>query len=362
MNEDIFRYKTRFITFVLLLGYAYMHVKLTGVFYKVELDKVVNFLAPMPFGQRLLVPLLANFIAYFLPIELEKLFFLIEWMFTSLLYLALLRLLQYEFSKRQSQVLSWLFLLLLPLTTVVNYRYTTDGPATFFFYYDTPTLFFLTMGLYLCLRSNWFYFIPLIFIATINRESSLLLVLIIPALYWKNLHLIYKQLIFAVIAYVLARWLVLSFLHGTPGVLLEWYFRSSHYTHFQVNLFWLLNLQHILLFMFCFAGLPLFWFAFYDYIPLQFRPLRYVLLLYFMALLMIGNFPEIRLFGEIVLLLYLPVCIALKRWLCNLQPIIPEVSSGVVYYMDRYVILVSLIVVMIFREPLNKWVIWLSHV
>jgi hypothetical protein len=338
-----------------------MHLKLTVLYYKVSLEQVAALAAPMPFGQRLLVPLLVHLSSYFLPVEVDKLFFLMEWLFVSLLYFTMLKLLQYEFSLRQSQVLSWLFLLLLPLNTVINYRFSSTGLATFFFSYDTPSLFFLALGFLLCLRSKWFYFIPLIFIATINRETSLLLVLMIPALHWKNLHGVYKQMVCALIVYLLARWLVLSFLHDTEGSLLEWYFRGADHTHFEVNLYWLLNEQNLLLFMFCFAGLPLFWFAFYDYIPLLFRPLRYIALLYFIALLAIGNFPEARLFSEIILLLYLPVCIALKRWICDLEPTTTEPSTGLIYYIDRYSVLATLFVCVVFRNPINQWVIWLSH-
>lgn len=361
MNEDLLRYKKRCITFILLLGYAFMHLKLTVLYFKVNLAQVAALAAPMPFGQRLLVPLLVHLGNYFLPIEVDKLFFLMEWLFASLLYFTMLKLLQYEFSLRQAQMLSWLFLLLLPLNTVINYRFSTTGLATFFFSYDTPSLFFLALGFLLCLHSKWRYFIPLIFIATINRETSLLLVLMIPALHWKNLHGVYKQIIGALIVYLLARWLVLSCLQGSEGSLLEWYFRGANHTHFEVNLYWLLNEQNLLLFMFCFAGLPLFWFAFYDYIPLLFRPLRYITLLYFIALLVVGNFPEARLFSEIILLLYLPVCIALKRWLCDLEPIIPELRTGLIYYLDRYIVLATLFVFVAFRNPINQWVICLSH-
>lgn len=361
MNEDFLRYKTRFITLTLLLGYAFMHVKLTGVYFKATFDKLANFSAPITFGQRLLIPLFAHVISYFTSLDLDKIYFLIEWIFISLFYFALLRLMQYEFTLRQAQLLSWLFLLLLPLMTVINYRFTTDGPATFFFYYDSPSLFFLTLGFLFCLRSHWLYFLPLLFVATINRESSLLLILFIPALHWNHLHAVYKQIILSLAVYVLARSLVLIFLHDSSGTLLEWYFKSSSDTHFKVNFQWLLNEQHIFLFIFCFAGLPFFWFAFYDYIPLLFRPLRYVALFYFIVLLVIGNFPEVRIFSEIVLMLYLPVCIALKSWINHRMPVSSEVTTGMLYYIDRYFVLATLALITAVHHSLNQWVIWLSR-
>jgi hypothetical protein len=361
MNEDFFRYKTRFITFVLLLGYAYMHVKLTGLHADTTLELLTNFSARLPFGQRILIPLLVSGLKYVLPIELDKLYFLMEWLFISLLYYALFQLLRLEFNERQAKLLSWIFLLLLPLVTVVNYRFSIMGEATFFYPYDTPSLLFMTLGFLFCIRSQWYYLIPLIFIATINRESSFLLILMIPALFWNKLHLVYKPMLASLIVYIGARALVLYFLGDVPGTLLEWYYHSSEHTHFEVNLLWLLNEHYILLFIFCFAGLPLFWFAFYDYIPIQFRPLRYVALLYFLMLLLVGNFFEVRIFGEILIVLYFPVCVALKRWLNDLPPINPAVNAGIIYYADRYAVLIVLSVVVIFRQFLNLWVIWLSH-
>lgn len=356
MNEYLFLYKKRFIAFILLLGYAYMHVKLTGMYSDNPFDKMTDFTVRLPFGQRLFVPLLVNFLKHFLPLDLPELYFLMEWLFIALFYFALLQLMQEEFNKQQAQVLSWLFLLLLPLVTVINYRFTTHGEATFFYSYDTPTLFFMTLGFLFCLRSQWFYFIPLVFIATVNRESSLLLVLMIPALHSGECRLIYKQILLSAVVYLLARWLVLHFLQGVPGELMEWcYFK---YTHFNINLYWLFNMQHIVLFAFCFAGLPLFWFTFYDYIPLKYRPLRYVALFYFLSLLLVGNFLEVRIFSEILILLYLPVCVGLSQWLYKPGSFITNTKSGVSYYVDRYAVLFILIMVAVFHQLINESVVW----
>lgn len=360
MNKDITRYKLHFVTFALLLSYAYIHTTLTGVYTEAPLTELIDFSVRFPYGQRLLVPALAHFLAYVLPLEIDQLFFLLEWLFVSLFYYALIKLLAYEFEPRQAQLLSWLFILLLPLITVINYRFNSDGDATFFYPCDSASLFFMATGFLFCLRAQWLYLIPWVFLATFNRESSILLVLLIPALYWRNLRLIFKPLLLAILAYFLARLLILTSLHGIPGQLMEWYFRRSSYTYFAVNLLWLFNEQHIFLFIFCFAGLPLLWFAFYDFIPLQYRPIRYISLFYFLGLLLVGNFMEARIFSEIIILLYLPVCVAIRCWLIAPIPSYIPVKSFV-YYLNRYSVLAILIVVLLFSATLNKVVIWLSH-
>lgn len=360
MNYDFFRYKTRLLTFALLLGYTYLHTKLTGIFIGTTLKSMVDFSVRLPFSQRLLTPVIAHFFSYFLPFSIDEIFFTIEWLFITLAYFALLRLLSMEFSSKQAQLLSWLFFLLLPLLSVVNYRYTIHGEATYFYPYDTPSLFFMTAGFGLCLHSRWIYFTSLLFIATVNRESSILLVLMIPALHWQTIRKVLIPLLVAMLTYVCTRLLIFTFIHDTPGHVMEWYPLASKHTYFDANLTWLFNQQHILLFLFCFAGLPLFWFAFYDHIPPRYRPLRFVILFYFLALLLVGNFPEVRLFTEITVLFYLPVCLATNRWLSDLPPYHTGVRN-LFYFVNRYAVLGVLALLVLFYQPLNSWVIWLSH-
>jgi hypothetical protein len=358
MNEDLFRYKTQFLTVVLLLGYAFLHTKLTGVDINTPLDDLINLSVPLPFSQRLFVPVLANFICRFLPIGVVNIFFLLEWLFISLSYFALLSLLRYEFEQRPAQLLAWLFILLLPLTTVVNYYYTIGGEVDIFYPWDSSTLFFMAFGFLLCLRAQWRYFIPLVFLATLNRETSILLVMMVPALNWQKRYAVIKPMIFSMLAYILARLLVLLIVHGASGEPLEWNYHETTYTNFELNLFWLLHQQFILLFMFCFAGLTLFWFAFYDYIPLQYRPLRYVALFYFLALLLVGRLMEGRIFIEIMVMLYLPVCVALSHWLTKQKPIGP-LPQGFIYYVDRYAILTLLSLIVILHKPLIELSYWI---
>ena len=360
MQNDLFCYKSRFLTFSLLLGYAYLHTKLTGVYVDASLNQMFELTARLPFGQRILVPSLARLLSHLLPISVDHLFFLMEWLFISLTYFVLVTLFTLEFTKRQSKMFSWLFILLLPLMSVINYRYTVMGEATFFYPSDTATLFFMLAGFVLCLREKWFIFILLVFVATFNRESSLLLILMIPALHWQSKKNILKPTMLAFIAYVLARLIVFKIIDGVPGHVLEWYFSRSHYTHFNINLVWLLNEQHLLMFPFCFAGLPLFWFVFYDYIPTLYRPLKYVALFSFLVVLLVGNFMEARVFSEILILLYLPVCIAITRWITG-QAAYSTDSPGILYYLDRYAILGVLALIVICRNFLDPYVIWLSH-
>ncbi|KTD66328.1 hypothetical protein [Legionella spiritensis] len=360
MNKELLRYKIRFISIVLLVGYAYMHVKLTGVYTDSTLQELMNFRVRMPYGQRVLVPAIAHFLHGYLPLTVDETFFVLELLFTTLFFLALRALLLKSFSEKQALLLSWLFLLLLPLATVVNYRFTTGGQATFFYPYDTAALFFIAAGWLLCLEARWFLFVPLVFLATLNRESSILLVILVPALYWRQWIKVLMPTLSAATAYVAARLIILYWLQNAPGSIVEWYYRGGSHTYFEANLVWLLEDQNLLLFMFCFAGLPLFWFVFRDYIPGQYRPIRFIAFFYFLGLFLIGNFNEVRIFNEIILLLYPPVCLALDRWLQGLEPY-PIKTRGLACYCERYFILTALALMVLLWCWLNDVVIWLSH-
>ncbi|MDP1602810.1 MAG: hypothetical protein Q8M03_06045 [Legionella sp.] len=358
---DFFRYKSRFLTIFLLLSYSYIHTKLTGVYVEATLDQFIDFSVRLPYAQRLLVPALARFFSSLLPLETFHIFMLLEWLFVTLLYFALVHLLSFEFERREAKLLSWLFIILLPLVTVINYRFDVKGSAPIYFPNDTASLFFMALGFLFCLRQSWGYFIAWIFLATFNRESSVLLLLLIPALHWQHLREVIRPFFLAFLAFIAARLIIWFFVHHLPGHMIEWCYFKNFTTHFEVNLLRLIDGQQIFFFLFCMAGLPFFWFVFYDYIPLRYRPIRYVALFYFLGLLVVGNFVEARIFSEILILLYLPVCVALRRWLTRQPSELYQQESGILFYIDRYAVISLLAAVVLLRSPLNKVVIWLSH-
>lgn len=358
MSEDLFRYKIRFLTLVLILSYSYLHIELAGVYVDASFASLVDLKARLPFGQRLLIPYMAHFISAYLPLPYPTVFFLIEVLFVALSYFAVQALFRHEFSNTQAQAFSWLFLLLLPLIFVVNYRFTIEAPAPFYYPFDTATLFFMVAGYLFCLQKHWRYFIPWVFLATLNRESSILLVFLIPALHWQEFRRQLTPFFLAVLSYLLARYLVLFLVRGLPGSLFELYHRQLMHTFFSINLYWLLNMKNLLLFVFCLAATPLFWFVFYDHIPYRYRPVRYLCLAYFIGLLFVGNFMEARIFGEIFVLLYLPACIGLTRCLNGDNPYFPD-HGGIRFFIARYSVMASLMLIVLLRQPINSLIVWL---
>lgn len=360
MNNDLFRYKLNSITFFLLLSYACAHVYLTGVYVEASLEDLMQGVARLPFGQRLLVPKVALIIHNIFPLEAYEIFFFLELGFVILLYFSLKKLLETTFDPQNARCLSWLFILLLPLITIINYRYTLNKDATFYYPYDTATLFFMVSGYWCCLQQRWLYFFPLLFLATLNRESSILLVLLIPTLNWQNKKQVAKQFALALTIYWLTQSWVIWMTSGLSGTRVEWFTTGGPSTHFAFNLAWLLHFNYLSIFLECMAGIPLLWFVFYDFIPPKFRPLRYLTLIYFVGLLVFGMFMEARIFEEIVVLLYLPVCIAIHLWLDGAKPVMNE-AKNVLYYIDRYSVLSALLIIIIFKESFNDVILWLAQ-
>jgi hypothetical protein len=288
-----------------------------------------------------------------MPIAPKYIFFILEIVFSMLLFCALKATLTTATphglstgSKRQAYAWTVLFFLLLPLITVINYRYLwKGGDAALYYVYDTSTLFFMILGFNLCMQKRFNLFYPLLVLATLNRETSILLVLLIPLIH--PVKTVFKPFLWALGIYVITHALTLYWAMPLGGHLVEWLYRDGIHTHFFTNMYWLFQDNRLFLFFFAMAGFPLLWFTFYDYIPKQFRPLKYLLLAYFLGLLVVGNFMETRIFLEIVALMYMPLTLALSSWLSNEGPI----DSGPVTvwsWLDRHAVLLCLALVCIY--------------
>lgn len=348
MNRDIVRYKYNFLTFVLVIAYALMHIRLTGCYVDATLEQLYNFSVRMPFAQRVLTPFILHVLSYFLDVNLYNLAFMLECIFSGLTFWSLFSLLQYELDTQQAKLMSWLFFLILPVITVVNYRLAapiSDTFAAFYYPYDTATLFFMFAGLLFCLREKWIHFIILLFFATLNRESSFLLVLSALTLYWRGPTRNYLYIISAFLVYGITHLLIIYFVDYRGGSHFDYIIPNSDIPRFMDNLHWLFVKENLLLFMYCMAFLPIFWFAFSEYIPVKLRPLRYVALLNFCILLYVGSFKEARIFSEIVALLYMPVCIGVRNWLQGMKPIVVD-------RFDRYHVLAFIVGLFIFSSLL----------
>lgn len=357
-QRDFFRYKCRFLSILLILCYAYTHLELSGYYFRVSPDVMIYSSILLPFGQRLLLPNVAYLLHYIIPVSPGSIFFILECISVGLFFISLFSLMKIEFSRQQALLLTWLFLLLLPLMSVINYRFLVGGPTTIYYPWDSSSMFFMALGFFLILKERWLWFSIVLFLATLNRESSFLLALLIPAVYDVREKRYRHQFLLNVLIYALAHAIVILLTWHLPGTYCEWFFHG--YTHVAVNMHWLLGDFRIFFLPLSLMFLPIFWFAFYDYIPLRFRAIRYVALFYFLGLFLVGNFMEARIFHETAVLLYLPVCLAVKNWLEKTPPAISEVR-GIRYFLNRYAVIAVLILLVLVWPYLDSLITRMAH-
>lgn len=141
MSTEFVEHKLQLVTSLLLLSYAYPHFRLTVQFTPAALPVLLNFDAPLPYGQRVLMPALGNVLSKIFSLDAANSFFLLEWGCAMLLYVSMKKLLEVEFTASEARVLSWLFLILLPLSTLISYHYSGKMPRAFFFHGIRPRFF-----------------------------------------------------------------------------------------------------------------------------------------------------------------------------------------------------------------------------
>lgn len=313
VETDSERYKLNTLIILMIIAYAYMHFSLNGLYVDTTFDKLVAFTVRKPYVYRVLIPWLAHFLEPFL--SLAESFFLLELLTVSLLYLSVVKLFKTTFQKREATLFSLLFFIFLSLTFIINYRFIIQQPGTFYFPYDTPAVLFTILGLHFCLRKQFICLYPLIILATLNRESSILIVFMLPALYMGTRARWFPPFCINLILYGFVRVLigVLFFSHG--GEWMELTHQTMHISHLVKNMAALIERQALLWFIAEMAFMPALWFAVSNYIPRTLKGLRFIALFYIIGLFLVGNILEGRIWGETVALLYYPTMLGIKNWL-----------------------------------------------
>jgi hypothetical protein len=291
--------------------YAALRFHLNGEYSGATWEQLYQLTAPIPFGSRLLVPILSRPIVL-LGFSIRDAYFFWEMAASFALAVGLRRVFQLHVGQKCSMVVSLTFFLVLPLIFLLRFRWSVYYP------YDTAAMALVTWGILATLRGMWGPLIVLVLVATLNRESSILLIMLFAAIYADRLKLtrFIAVLAMLVVAYLAGRWLTHMITADNPmpyqgqlPLLLDddWRFRS--------NVIWMLNLGNIPLLLSTLAGLPVLVLALKRHVPPHMRRFGIVALTYFSMLLFVGNLYEPRIFGEIVVILYIVGALATLRWI-----------------------------------------------
>lgn len=220
----------RFITYPQINGY-----------YRAMFPHMIYGQAYRPFVTRALLPALVNWTTAILPPEwrsaiiasdfrlsysweqefLPEYIIASTWMYLSLVgfFFALKYLLKglYELSQVFTDVISLLALAALPLFF-----------SYYSYIYDLPLLFLFTLGLGLMLRRKWTAYLVLFLLATINKETSILLTLVFAIYFFHKSELIepkkfWQILASQVVVFLLVRGGISLVFRNNPGVFLEYH-------------------------------------------------------------------------------------------------------------------------------------------
>lgn len=236
----------------ILVFYVYLIVSRIGASQLASFADLLTGTAARPYVYRLLVPLLVKIISPFIPPTLpqwnlgalpafQKVFYQLNGdqyprevticliiMFLSLAGFAYAErgfLNDLGFSARDQFILPLIAqILILPFT--VHFAYI----------YDLPQILLITLSLRMLCRQKWASYLFWLAIATLNKETSLLLIIVFMLYYWTRVtHRAYFAILSTQgIIYILIRAILFELYQNNPGENIVWAF-SYHYVQYTTE-------------------------------------------------------------------------------------------------------------------------------
>lgn len=307
--QDIPRRRALLVLLATAAGYAALRLAMNREFAGAPWDELLAFTAPKPFGLRVLIPLLVWPLHTLLRVPTVWVFALVETLAASALVLAVHATLRPLITPRLAITLATATLALLPIPFLLQHRWPIYYP------YDTPAMAFTAAGVALLLARRWRAAAVLVFFAALNRESAVLLPLAALALPVPGDSLRPRLLraILLLSTFAAARLLVGLVLLNNPGAPLQFF--ASETPRLLLNLAWLEDPGHWPLLPAYLGFVPLLWILLTSWIPADLRRLGWIALLYLGALMWVANIDEPRVYGEPMILMYIPAAVGLARWL-----------------------------------------------
>lgn len=302
---------------LLAASWAALRLQMNGEYKGAPWAAIAEFSAPLPFGHRVLVPLLAAPLRALTGWPLALVWGVFEALAAAGLWLALRAALRPLVPVRWDMSLATGFFALLPPVFLLKHKWAVFYP------WDTPAMALLALGVALVAARRFAAATALCFVAALNRESAALIPAAALALHvgtganrhvLRDIRAVAGPVAAMGAACVAARLAVAAALPDLPGPALHFYLgkNTPRWLH---NLEWLQDPLHWLWLPAYVAFLPLVWALLWRQIAPPERRLGLVAAAYFAALLPVANIYEPRVFGEILVLLYIPAAAALCRWL-----------------------------------------------
>ena len=310
---------------------------------------LLRFKAPLPFGHRVLVPLLAKpLVAAGLG---RRLAFAVWEMLAVVGLVASLRYaLSHRLPSRHATALAVAFVLVLPFAYLLRYRW------PIFYPWDTPSMLAIALGIGFLLRGRYVAATVLTGIAALNRETAIAIPIVALALGLATAPGRRSSLAWAgimVVVFAAVRQGIALALPENPGPALH-FTVGGEYRVFT-NLKWLRAPRHALQLLGSMAALPLLWPLLLRYIDRDLARLHLVALGLFAALLVVGNLYEPRAFGEVLVLLWVPLAVGFSAWLRGEAPGRPAPTPRWLEAVDRYGALAIVAGFVLFAAALDRF-------
>jgi hypothetical protein len=291
------------------LAYAILRFKLNIEYSGATWKQLFDLAAPIPFGYRILVPILSKPLVY-CGATIQQAYQFWETIFCFLLILSMYCALRIYTSKRRAASFALFFLFVLPLAFLLRFEYPIYYP------HDTPAMAAIAIGSYLVLSKRWTLLWLLMIIATLNRESSIIIIGLFVVSHFRNMSRYhYRALAAVVVAYGTTRCAVYLITINNPkpyGGSMAFHMLDGSWRIIN-NLSWLTGNGLTLLSTMAF--LPVAPVILRQYIPQEMRHWHLIAFAYLSMLAFIGNLYEPRIFGEILVVLFIPSVLGLLTYL-----------------------------------------------
>lgn len=318
MNKIKIFFQENKIEFILIL---FLSISWTFLRYSfcdrqmVSTHSLVFHSAATPFQYRYLLPALLRFLYLYLHLNIVIGTFLFEFVFFFCLNVVSKKIYDLVFNHKYNL---YIFYLGLFFTLSLTYVFTKFN--NYYFIYDIPSLFFISLGTFFILKNNFKGLCFIMLIGTINRETTIIL----PAIYLlKNIKIQKGQNVKICVfnfLYLMLFWigikvvLFYTFINSSGSGAFQYYYGTSlKLTHFQDNFNFLFSTN--LFYLLPFAGGS--WIVYLFWNKLDSIILKQTLLLlipFVIGMFFVGIIYELRVFGEFSVFLYLSLFSVLNNY------------------------------------------------
>lgn len=228
-TDSIFMWFVLIIVSIIVFG-SFINTKIDG-YERAMFDEMIIGRAHKPFVYRCFIPVLTKGTYYILPEQIkhslnilsEKKHFVSPYFFLTAIFWYL-SILGFAFSLKKLAQFIYNLKEFISLTIAII---GVAGIPIFFKYYsyiyDLPQLFLFTLSLYFLVKARWNFYLLALFLSTMNKETSILLIFVF-FIHYKNIlsNSLFRRLLkYQFLIFISVTLLIRLYFYNNPGTLVE---------------------------------------------------------------------------------------------------------------------------------------------